>query len=206
LIVYIPRYFSEEDETRLFEFIDEVAVGTLITAGPAGLMANEVPLLQQPRANRLWGHLARPNQQLLELAAVDEVLINVTGPTGYISPSWYRTPGLVPTWNFITVQVRGRPVIHDDMEEVLDIVRRLSEKHESQFDYPWTLDKVESEKLEKMLGVIVGFHIEIDDIRGKFKLSQNREAADHASVIAGLESVGNNALANAMKAAEPGEQ
>ena len=106
----------------------------------------------------------------------------------------------------MSVQVRGRPVIHDGMEEVLDIVRRLAEKHESQFDIPWTLDKVEPEKLEKMLAVIVGFHIEIDDIRGKFKLSQNREAADRAGVIAGLDSVGNAALADAMKAAEPGEQ
>jgi transcriptional regulator len=205
MIVYVPRYFSEDDETRLFEFIDEVAVGTLITAGAAGLMANEVPLLRQPGENRLWGHLARPNQQLLELAAVDEVLINFTGPTGYISPNWYGTPGLVPTWNFMTVQVRGKPVIHDDQEEVLDIVRRLSEKHESQFENPWTLDKVEPGMLEKMLGVIVGFHVEIEDIRGKFKLSQNRKAADYASVIAGLESVGNNALAEAMKAAERGE-
>ena len=30
--MYVPRYFSEQDETRLFEFIDEVGVGTLITA------------------------------------------------------------------------------------------------------------------------------------------------------------------------------
>ena len=115
--MYIPRYFSEQDESRLFEFIDKVDVGTLITAGPGGLMANEVPLLVQPQANRLWGHLARPNKQLVELAAVDEVLINFSGPTGYISPNWYRTPGLVPTWNFMTVQVRGRPVIHDDRGE-----------------------------------------------------------------------------------------
>lgn len=201
--MYVPSYFSEQDETRIFEFIDEVAVGTLITAGAAGLMANEVPLLHQPGENRLWGHLARPNKQLLELAEVDEVLINFTGPTGYISPNWYRTAGLVPTWNFMTVQVRGRPVMHDDMEEVLDIVRRLSEKHESQFESPWTLDKVEPEQLEKMLSVIVGFHIEIEDVRGKFKLSQNRNGVDHASVIAGLESVGNHALADAMKAAEP---
>ena len=202
--MYVPRYFSEEDEVRLFEFIDEVAVGTLITAGAAGLMANEVPLLREPGANRLWGHLARPNKQLVELAGVDQVLINFTGPTGYISPNWYRTGGLVPTWNFMTVQVRGRPVMHDNMEEVLDIVRRLSEQHESQFETPWTLDKVEPQMLEKMLGVIVGFHIEIEEVRGKFKLSQNRNAVDHAGVIAGLESVDNNALAAAMKEAEPG--
>jgi transcriptional regulator len=91
-----------------------------------------------------------------------------------------------------------------EFKEVLDIVRRLSEEHESQFESPWTLDKVEPEQLQKMLAVIVGFHIEIEEVRGKFKLSQNRNGVDHASVITGLKSVGNDALADAMKAAEPG--
>ena len=33
---------------------------------------------------------------------------------------------------------------------------------------------------------IVGLEIEIDDLRGKWKASQNRPAADRAGVIAGL--------------------
>ncbi len=46
----------------------------------------------------------------------------------------------------------------------------------------------------------------LSTVRAKFKLSQNRNAVDHAGVVAGLESVGNDALAAAMKAAEPGGQ
>jgi transcriptional regulator len=206
--MYVPRHFCENDEELLFGLIDELGVGTLITtgaAGAAGTMANEVPLLRQAQPNRLWGHLARPNLQLAELARADEVLVNFSGPTGYVSPNWYRDTGQVPTWNFMTVQVRGRVVIHDSADDVLDIVRRLSAKHEAQFENPWTIDKMEPEKLQKMLAVIVGFHIEIDDIKGKFKLSQNKQQADRAGVIFGLESVGEIALAEAMKAAAPGE-
>ena len=33
---------------------------------------------------------------------------------------------------------------------------------------------------------IVGLEIEIDDLRGKWKASQNRPAADRAGVVAGL--------------------
>jgi len=37
---------------------------------------------------------------------------------------------------------------------------------------------------------IVGVEIEIADIRGKWKTSQNRSAADRAGVVAGLEALG----------------
>ena len=37
---------------------------------------------------------------------------------------------------------------------------------------------------------IVGIEIEIVDIRGKWKTSQNRNAADRAGVVAGLEALG----------------
>ncbi len=158
--------------------------------------------MRQPEARRLWGHLARPNPQLEELAAVDEVLVNFNGPSGYVSPNWYIEPGLVPTWNFVSVQVRGKVVVHDDKEIVRDIVRRLAAKHEAGFENPWTMDKLEPQRLEKLLGVIVGFHIEIEEIRGKYKLSQNRNAEDRVSVIAGLEASGEDELAAMMRQQE----
>jgi transcriptional regulator len=197
--MYIPRQFANQNEEELLTFIDSQAVATVITSGPGGLMAAEVPLLRQPEAKRLWGHLARPNPQLEEMATAGEVLVVFNGPSAYVSPNYYESPGLVPTWNFVTVQVRGRVVVHDDREVVRDIVHRLSHKHETGFEEPWTMDKVEPDKLEKMLGVIVGFHIEMDEIRGKFKLSQNRNEEDRAGVIAGLEAAGQQQLAALMR-------
>ena len=41
---------------------------------------------------------------------------------------------------------------------------------------------------------IVGVEIEILDIRGKWKTSQNRNAADRAGVVAGLETMGDDEL------------
>ena len=200
--MYIPHHFVNDDQEQLLEFVDATAVATVITAGPAGLMASEVPLLRQPEANRLWGHLARPNPHLEELAAVEEVLVVFNGPSAYVSPNWYSTAGLVPTWNFVTVQVRGRVDMHDDQEVVRDIVRRLAHKHEAGFDSPWTMDKVEPDKLEKMLGMIVGFHIEMDEVIGKYKLSQNRNDDDRAGVIAGLEAAGDHDLVVLMRKQE----
>jgi transcriptional regulator len=202
--MYIPRHFDNDNRDELLEFIDATAVATLVTAGPAGLMANQVPLLRQPEAGRLWGHLARPNSQLEELAEVDEVLLVFNGPHGYVSPNWYTDTELVPTWNFSTVQVRGRVTVYDNNQVVRDIVRRLTDKHEAGFSTPWSMDKMDPERLEKMLSVIVGFHVEMEEVRGKFKLSQNRDETDRNGVITGLETAGNTELAAMMRRREDG--
>jgi len=200
--MYLPRDFKVEEERHLFELVDAIGVATITSAGPAGLIANEVPLLLQPETRRLWGHLAKPNPQLQEFVAVDQVLVNFLGPSCYISPNWYSAPGLVPTWNFVSVQLRGKVVLHEGRDEVEDIVRRLSAKHEAPFASPWTLDKMDPAMLDKMLAVIVGFHIEIEAIVGKLKLSQNRKAEDRAGVIAGLKASGQQEMADWMQSLE----
>ncbi len=200
--MYVPRQFSHDHREDLLAFIDAAAVGTLVTSGPGGLMANQVPLLRQPAADRLWGHLARPNPQLADMAANGEVLVVFNGPHGYISPNWYGDPQLVPTWNFVTVQVRGTVVLHDEPADKRDILERLTARHEAKFPSPWTMDKMDEERIDKMLAAIVGFHIEMSDVRGKYKLSQNRSASDRAGVIEGLTAVGNLDLAAMMQQQE----
>ncbi len=200
--MYVPQHFSHDNREDLLAFIDAAAVGTLVTSGPGGLMANQVPLLRQPGADRLWGHLARPNPQLVDLAAAGEALVVFNGPHGYISPNWYGDPQLVPTWNFVTVQVRGAVVLHDDPEDKRDILERLTLRHEAGFASPWTMDKMDEERIDRMLAAIVGFHIDMSDLRGKYKLSQNRNASDRASVIEGLVAAGNLELAALMQQQE----
>jgi transcriptional regulator len=184
--VYLPRHFINEDEADLFAFMEQTTVATLTTHGSGGLIANQVPLLVDAERRLLWGHFARPNPQLADLATADTVLVNFLGPSGYVSPSWYTTSGMVPTWNFVSVQVRGVPVIHDNPAEVRKLVERLSARQESEFADPWTFDKVPVEQQEKLLSAIVGFCVEISDLMGKYKLSQNRSVEDRAGVIDGL--------------------
>jgi transcriptional regulator len=186
--MYLPRHFSETDIDILHELIDEVGTATVTTAVDGNITANQVPLLLDRGENCLLGHLARPNAQLQDLAVESEVLVNFVGPEAYISPSWYGDVGMVPTWNFISVQVRGQAEVLDQPDAVLDIVQRLTQRAEVTFDEPWTIDKVPEGKLAKILTSIVGFRIDIHDIQGKFKLSQNRKPGDIAGAIKGLRS------------------
>ena len=56
---------------------------------------------------------------------------------------------------------------------------------------PWHMD-LPADYQDKMLAGIVGFQIEITGLEGKFKLSQNRPAADRPLVIDTLEQLGND--------------
>ncbi|HEV2300257.1 MAG TPA: FMN-binding negative transcriptional regulator, partial [Stellaceae bacterium] len=84
--------------------------------------------------------------------------------------------------------------------------RRLSQRHEAAAAAPWRLDDLPAPYLAGMLKGIVGFEIEVTRLEGKFKLSQNRPAADRPRIIAALEAADDpeaRALARLMREREP---
>jgi transcriptional regulator len=198
--MYLPPHFAENNPAVLADLIDEIAAATLITSVANEVTVNQVPLLFDREHHCLLGHLARPNSQLQDLAAGAPVVANFTGPQAYISPSWYADASQVPTWNFVSIQVRGVPTMLDSPEDVLNIITRLSQREEAVFEQPWTVDKVPADKLEKMLKVIVGFKIDISSIQGKLKLSQNRSPEDQRGAINGLRGQPTKTIADHMEA------
>lgn len=194
--MYTPRHFSENDPQRLSTLICNNAFGTLVTTAVGRPEASHIPFLFDGERQLLLGHLAAANPQAQRLAEVDEVLVMFQGPHGYISPSWYESDD-VPTWNYTTVHVYGRPEILHDNDDVREIVNTLTNKYESQFEQPW-----KPAYDDRLLSAIVGFRIHVTEMQGKFKLSQNRSAQDRANVIRELEKKGHEsdvALAEHMK-------
>ena len=142
-------------------------------------------LLFYKSQNKLYGHLAVKNPQIALLEKADDLAVIFSGVNSYISPSWYVTQEMVPTWNFEAVHVSGQARLVDD-DRLLTILERLTEKHERQFENPWRMDKLSEPKLSVMMKMIVGFEIDISSIKGKSKLSQNRSTEDRMGVISGL--------------------
>jgi transcriptional regulator len=105
----------------------------------------------------------------------------------------------VPTWNYITVHVYGRLVIHDDPAWVEANVRRLTGQHEGTRAEPWSVDDAPEPYVAGQLKAIVGVEILIDRVEGKWKLSQNRSDADIAGAIDGLEATGERDVSAAMR-------
>lgn len=191
--MYEPRHFKIEDREELFAILRAHPLGLLISGGASGLMANPIPFTLAKGSDGedvLRAHLARPNPQWQELAEGGEVLIVFQGTDHYVTPSWYATKRetgkVVPTWNYVHVQVRGRASVHDDPAFVGAQIAAITEQHEGARAEPWAVSDAPEPYIAAQMRGIVGIEISIEAISGKFKLSQNRQAPDFQGVTSGL--------------------
>ncbi|MEP6670113.1 MAG: FMN-binding negative transcriptional regulator [Chthoniobacter sp.] len=178
--MYIPSAFRIEDKTRLSAFLGQHSFATLITQDGATPFASHLPMLFRPDLGEhgtLIAHLARANPQWQHFAEGREALAIFHGPHGYISPSWYETAPAVPTWNYAVVHAYGIPAIFDDPDRIVALLRETISFYESSLEQPWP-GELPAEYLDKMIRGIVAFEIPLTRLEGKFKLGQNRSAAD----------------------------
>ena len=185
-MVYLPPHFTETREDVLLAHIERYDFALLITHS-GGLVASQVPFLAERRDGKLYllGHLARPNPQAAVLDG--EALTIFAGPHAYISPSWYAAGPAVPTWNYASVHAYGASRAISERDWLNDLLRRLSERHEAREAAPWRMQDQPAAFLDGMLNGIIGFEIAVSRLEGKFKLSQNRPAADRPRIVAALE-------------------
>lgn len=207
--MYQPPHFREDRIEVQHGLIRAHPLGLLITAGPNGLMANPIPFLIDAHASEkgtLRGHLARANNQVSELEAADECLIVFQGPHEYVTPSWYATKRetgkVVPTWNYVTVHIWGRPRLIDDAAWLLQQIDDLTNSREQVRREPWQVNDAPEAFVASQIKGIIGVEIPVSRSEGKWKVSQNRPEADRAGVVAGLRELGDAAAPMASLVAE----
>ena len=190
--MYNPPGFAVTDPATLRDAVRAIALAELITVGSGGIEASMVPLLVSDDARVLRGHLARANPQWANADPSEPVLVCWHGPQSYVSPSFYPSKAehgeVVPTWNYILVQARGSLIVHDDASWVREVVKALTDVHESASVEPWRLEDAPPSYVDAMLKGVVGVEIMVTSLQGKWKLSQNRPPRDFEGVLAGLES------------------
>ncbi len=191
--------FREERPDRLMEVVARYPFGLLISHVSGEPFVSHVPMLvERDRGSFVvLGHLARANPQCAALQSGGQVLAVFPGPDGYISPSWYESPG-VPTWNYVAVHLKGRVRMIDDPHELRGLLKRLTSRFEAEAgacSSPASL----VEHFEGLLPHIVGFAIVADCVEGRFKLSQNRPWVDRVRVATVLRGSGRG---SAMELAE----
>jgi transcriptional regulator len=182
LTVYTPRHFEGDDATAR-KLIADHPFAILVTGSAAGVHVTHLPLLLDDGGTGLVGHVARVNPHWQAFVDGHTVAI-FQGPHAFVSRGWYRDPGdNVPTWNYATVHVSGRPVLAD-AAEARAAVERLAARFE-----PPTLPAISEAKMGGLLKGIVAFHLPIGKLEVKFKMSQNKPA-EVAGVIEGLKATG----------------
>jgi transcriptional regulator len=199
--MYTPGIFKHEDLAAHLSLMRDFPFATVITPA-GGTQADEaradaapfvshLPILAERDASGafvLTGHMARANPHWRRFAApgtAGETLFIFHGPHTYVTPSWYKDPMNVPTWNYAVIHAHGSPRLIEDYEGIHRILDRTVQEFERLEPKPWQFSLPEDFKHE-LVGAIMGFEVRVSRIEAKYKLSQNRAPEDRAGVLEGL--------------------
>ncbi len=186
--MYIPTAFAETDAKKLHDFIAANSFGLLVSTHRGEPFATHLPLLLERDAGPhgcLVGHMAKANPQWRDLDG-QNVLAVFTGPHAYVSPSWYESENVVPTWNYVAVHACGLCRLVEDRDGLTRILKASVATYEGSRRNPWTFD-AEADFFQKLVGAVVGFRIEIARLEGKWKLNQNHPVERREKVVRALE-------------------
>jgi transcriptional regulator len=217
--MYVPAHFAEQRPAALHALMRDHPLATLVLpsdhAAGSGADAwapdaHHIPLLLDADATAdaplgcLRGHVARANAAWRH-APAGEVLAVFLGPQAYVTPSWYASKAqhgkVVPTWNYIAVHAYGTLHWVDDAHWLRGLLNQLTDTHESPRPQPWQMGDAPEDYLQQMMSAVVGLELRITRLIGKWKVSQNRPAADIDGVLQGLrasEGTGHARLADAL--------
>lgn len=193
--MYQPAAFAETHPQRLHDLVRAHPLGLLVTSGAeAGPVVDALPFALDTPAQgpaRLLAHVARANPLWHTHPVGQPVLVVFQGPQAYVSPGWYPSKAehgkAVPTWNYTLVQARGTlRVIDGDPVWMRVFLAALTHTHESTQPQPWRMDDAPPAYIDAMLQAVVGLEIEVIDLQGKFKLSQNQPQPNQAGVYHAL--------------------
>jgi transcriptional regulator len=195
--MYQPPHFREDDLAVQHALIRAQPLGLLISTGAQGPVANAVPFHLDPTSGpkgRLQLHVARANSQWQDIRDGAPVLAVFQGVHSYVTPSWYQTKRqtekVVPTWNYAIVQVKGPARVIDDPAWIRAQIEALTRGQEDHRTEPWKVGDAPDQFIASQIKGIIGIEIDIAAIDGKWKVSQNRSAADRQGVIEGLTASG----------------
>ena len=207
--MYRPAHFEETRLELLHPLLQAHPLGLLITQDEAGMpVVNPIPFLLETHRGPLGtlvGHVARANPVWHEFehssrqssgqsgdpaAPGGDVLVVFQGPNAYVSPQAYpskaRHGRVVPTWNYVVVEARG-PLQVLSPEAAHGTVSRLTRRFEAGRDRSWAVTDAPEDYVDTMLTAIVCLEIPLMSLRGKFKLSQNRDLEDRSGVLSRME-------------------
>lgn len=207
--MYNFSYFKEKDKQAILDFIEENPFAFLTGSYASGeQVATQVPMLLEERNGELFlqGHIMRNTDHYKAFVENPNALLVFTGPSAYVSASWYSNPQIGSTWNYMSVHVGGQ-MNFMSANELIQFMRKLTLKFEKGNTQSQTIyDNLPDDFLNKMMPAIVGFEIKADKIENVFKLSQNRDEKSYLNIISKLEEQGGNSalIAMEMKKRKPG--
>ena len=198
--MYRPKAFVVDDADALHAFIRAQPFATVAAVIDGAVAFAYAPVVIGADGAARF-HLAG-NNPLAGLADGAVVRLSFAGANAYVSPDWYVTEGMVPTWNYQAIEGQGALRRLDDAGlRALLVELSAAEEEKLLPKKPWTIDKVPGARMAALLNAITGFEVRFETLQGKFKLSQNVKPEDFDGVLRGLDARGAADVAAAMRKA-----
>lgn len=207
--MYNFSYFKEKDRQNILDCIEDNPFAFLTGSDLSGKqVATQIPILFEERNGDLFlqGHIMRNTDHHKAFVENPNALAVFTGPSAYVSASWYSNPQIGSTWNYMSVHISGQ-VNFMSSDELIQFMRKFTLKFEKGNTRSLTIyDNLPDSFLSKMMPAIVGFEIKADKIDNVFKLSQNRDEKSYLNIISKLEEQGGSStlIAQEMKKRKSG--
>ena len=175
--MYPPKHHIETDINKIYRVIQAFPFATLISRTDDDVLITQLPLMldtQRGSSGVLIGHIDKNNPHSQHLDS-QNISVLFKGPDCYISPKVYASSQL-PTWNYITVEVKGTVNTLKTNSEILDTIEQMTQTLETS-NQPYKLNR-EDKRIVSLIDYISGFEITIESLIGRFKLSQDKNSQD----------------------------
>jgi transcriptional regulator len=181
--MYTPARHKESDTNAMLDFMKKYSFATMITSGNGKPIATHVPFVIEERGEKIFllTHIARANDQWKEFEN-HSVLVIFHEPHAYVSAKFYDKKEEVPTWNYVAVHAYGTVTIISTREEVEKLFFKTFDFYDPTFHDQYKNDLSEEYKT-KLINRIVACEIEVTELQGKKKLSQNYSIEEVKRII-----------------------
>ncbi|GAB2689468.1 FMN-binding negative transcriptional regulator [Mucilaginibacter koreensis] len=192
--MYIPKQNLMASAAEAVAFMQKYSFATLVTSIDDIPFATHLPFVVKHSdygSIQLLAHLAKANPHAEHLEKQTSLVI-FNEPHAYISPSLYDKELNVPTWNYLAVHAYGKAQLINDSAEEKEVLVHMIQQYEQTYLQQW--DKLPDDYKNRLLNGIVSFKIEVTDLQGKKKLSQNKTLPEQQRIIAALQSNNNKVV------------
>lgn len=166
--------YRSTDPALIRRLVERFPLALITTNLDGRWHGSHVPLFLCDDGATLWGHVDAANPQFA-LQEPAQAQIVFFGPDGYIPPEAYVSRQL-PTWNYLRVHAQGTLHVDDDPTRNLALIRMTAERLAGAPSAFRVSDA--DERVGRWIGGVRGIRIEIAEIEGRFKLSQDKPADD----------------------------
>ncbi len=175
------KEYSCNNIALINEFITQFPLAIIVSQYGDESFSSHIPLFCNDTHKDIpyFGHVDKRNPQFSQ-GLIKNAKIIFIGHQCYIPPAAYVSSQL-PTWNYTSVHIDADIEIVENQKENYDILQKTIHRVQPESTHQdYTMD---NPAVKRFLPLILGLHIKVNAIEGRFKLSQDKAVEDQEAAL-----------------------